>query len=99
MKTLSVNRFGMAAGATAGLLYVGCTLLMLIAGHDGTTYVFNTLLHGLDVSGIVRMDMSVLQTCIGFLATVILGWLTGACVAWIYNMGQTRDAVKADRTR
>ncbi len=96
MKTLSVYRFGMATGATFGLLYVGCTLLMLIAGHDGTTYVFNSLLHGLDVSSIVRMDMSVWQSLTGLLATIILGWLAGACLAWIYNMGQQRDPAKAE---
>jgi len=89
MKTLSVNRFGMAVGGTAGLLYVGCALVMLIAGHEGTTYLFNSLLHGLDVSSIVRMEMSMWQTCIGFLVTLLLGWLTGACVAWIYNMGMS----------
>ncbi|MBL0127939.1 MAG: hypothetical protein IPP83_10885 [Flavobacteriales bacterium] len=96
MKTLDVNRFGMAAGVTAGLLYLGCTLVMLIAGHAGTTYLFNSLLHGLDVSGIVRMEMSMWQTCTGFLATLVLGWLTGACVAWIYNMGQRRGSAKAN---
>ncbi len=97
MKTLDVNRFGMAAGFTAGLLYVGCALIMLIAGHEGTIYFFNSLLHGLDVSGIVRMEMSIWQTCTGLLATVILGWLTGACMAWIYNMGQPRDAAKVNK--
>ena len=92
MKTLDANRLGMAVGLTAGLLYVGCALIMLIAGHEGTTYFFNSLLHGLDVSGIVRMEMSMWQTCTGFLATLVLGWLTGACVAWIYNMGQRRGS-------
>lgn len=96
MKTINVSRFGMATGVTAGLLYVGCALLMLIAGHDGTTYVFNSLLHGLDVSSIVRMNMSVWQSCTGFLATIVLGWLVGACVAWIYNMGQQRDPAKVE---
>ncbi len=87
----------MAGGVTAGLLYVGCALIMLVADHDGTTYFFNSLLHGLDISGIVHMEMFMWQNCIGFLATLLLGWLTGACVAWIHNMGMTNKQCSIGR--
>jgi 2TM family of unknown function (DUF5676) len=86
MNHINVKKFGFAIGATGGLLYLGCMLVMFIAGHDGTVRFFNSLLHGLDVSSIVRMDMAISEALIGIIETFILGWLIGACIAAIYNI-------------
>lgn len=86
MNHISIRKFGLAFGITGALLYIGCALTMLILGHDSTVNFFNTLLHGLDVSSIIRMDVSLVEVLIGLIQTFILGWLIGACIAGVYNV-------------
>lgn len=86
MNHISIRKFGLAFGITGALLYFGCALTMLISGHDSTVKFFNTLLHGLDVSSIIRMNVSSGEVLIGLIQTFILGWLIGACIAGIYNV-------------
>jgi len=85
MNHISIRKFGLAFGITGALLYFGCALVMLILGHDSTVKFFNTLLHGLDVSSIIRMDISPVEELLGLVQTFILSWLIGACIAAIYN--------------
>ncbi|SMO83655.1 hypothetical protein [Fodinibius sediminis] len=35
MKTLSIKKLGMAAGATAAIFYLGCIILMITVGKEG----------------------------------------------------------------
>jgi len=58
---------------------------MATVGHEGSIKFFNSLLHGLDVSSIVRMDIPLWEAAIGITETFVLGWLIGACVAGFYN--------------
>ncbi|MCB9182790.1 MAG: hypothetical protein H6591_02655 [Flavobacteriales bacterium] len=90
METMNVERAGLAFGFTGALLYVGCALLMMMAGSAGTVKLFNSLLHGLDVSGIARMEVPLGESLLGLVGTFLMGWLTGACIALIYNMGTTK---------
>jgi hypothetical protein len=83
--TINVKKFGIATGLTGALLYLGCALVMATVGHDGTVKFFNSLLHGLDVSTIVRMHVPLWEAGIGIVETFILGWLIGACIAGFYN--------------
>ncbi|NGP90131.1 DUF5676 family membrane protein [Fodinibius halophilus] len=85
MKMLNVKKLGLAFAVTATLLYVGCIILMAIAGKGGTVYFFNSLLHGLNVESIIRMDVPLIETLLGIVLTFVLGWLSGALVAAIYN--------------
>lgn len=85
MKSINVKKFGLACGLTGVLLYLGCIALMLTVGHEGTITFFNSLLHGLDVTSIVRMDVPWWEAVIGIIETFILAWLIGACVAGFYN--------------
>jgi hypothetical protein len=86
MNYISIKKLGLAFGLTAALLYFGCALVMFTVGHDGTVSFFNSLLHGIDVSSIIRMNISPFEELIGIVQTFILGWLVGACVAAIYNV-------------
>ena len=86
MNHINIRKFGLAFGITGALLYFGCALTMLILGHDSTVNFFNTLLHGLDVSSIIRMDISPVEELLGLVQTFILSWLIGACIAGIYNI-------------
>jgi len=85
MQKLNVKKLGLAIGLTGALLYLGCMILMTTVGHDGTVEFFNNLLHGLDVSSVIRMEVPLWEAGIGIVQTFILGWLVGACIAAIYN--------------
>ncbi len=87
MKKLNIKKLGLAFGSTTAILYLGCVLLMIIVGQEGTVAFFNTLLHGFDTSAIIRMDIPWWEAVMGIVQIFILGWLTGALVAAIYNVG------------
>ena len=82
---LNVKKLGLATGLTGALLYLGCMLVMLTVGQEGSVKFFNSLLHGLDVSTIMRMNVPLWEAGIGIIETFILGWLIGACIASLYN--------------
>lgn len=83
--TINAKKFGFAVGITLALLYLGCAIVMVTVGHAGTVKFFNSLLHGLDVSTILRMNVSIGEAAIGLVETFVLGWLFGACIAAFYN--------------
>lgn len=91
MNTLSIKKLGFAFGSTAALLYLGCIILMVTVGQEGTVAFFNTLLHGLDTSGIIRMEIPWWQGVFGLIQIFILGWLSGALIAAIYNFGLPKE--------
>jgi hypothetical protein len=86
MNRINIKKFGLAFGLTGVLLYLGCMILMFTVGHDGTVVFFNSLLHGMDLSSVIRMDIPLWEACIGMIETFVLGWLIGACIAAFYNL-------------
>jgi len=92
MNTINIKKFGLACGLTGVLLYLGCIVLMVTVGHTGTITFFNSLLHGLDVSSIVRMDVPLWEATLGIIETFILAWLIGACLAAFYNMTMKNES-------
>ena len=86
MHTINVKKFGFATGSTAALLYVGCILVMATVGHNGTVKFFNSILHGIDTTSIVRMNVPFWEAGMGIVQVFIIGWLVGACIAAIYNI-------------
>lgn len=85
MYQINVKKFGFAFGLTGALIYLGCMIVMATAGQEGTIKFFNSLLHGLDTTNIIRMDVPLLEVFFGIVQTFILGWLIGACIAAFYN--------------
>ena len=90
MEVINIRKLGLATGLTGVLLYLGCILLMLALGRDGTIQFFNSLLHGLDVAPIIRMDMPFWESLLGIVEIFVLGWLTGVCIAGIYNFSMRK---------
>lgn len=86
MNLIDVKRFGLAVGTTLALLYLGCMFVMATAGKAATILFFNSLLHGIDVTSIIRIDMPLWEALMGLGETFVVGWLTGAAVAAIYNV-------------
>jgi len=89
--SLSPRRFGLAFASAAGLFYLGCVLIMALAGPQNLAFFFNGLFHGLDLRPILMDSVDVLTTLTGFVNTVILSWLFGAFVAVVYNVSMRFD--------
>ena len=87
MEAINIRRFGMAFGFTSALLYLGCAFVMWTVGKEASILFFNSLMHGIDVTSIIRTDMPWWEMAMGLVEIFILGWLTGAAIASIYNFG------------
>lgn len=87
MQALNVQRFSLAFGVASALLYMGCVVFMALLGKQNTVVFFNSLLHGLDVRLIIRMDVPFQDTVIGIIESFILGWVFGAIIGVVYNLG------------
>ena len=85
MYRLNIKKLGFAFGLTGTLIYLGCMIVMLTAGQEGSITFFNSLLHGLDTTSIIRMDVPPLEVLMGIIQTLILWWLIGACIGAFYN--------------
>ena len=85
MKQINVKKMGIACGLTGTLLYLGCIILMFSLGQKGTINFFNNLLHGLDTTAIIKMNVSMLDAFLGLVQTFVLFWLIGACISAFYN--------------
>ena len=86
MTPISVARLGFAVGATCSILYMGCAIAMLTLGREGTIVFFNSILHGIDVTTVIRMEMPLSEMAMGVVEVFILGWMTGATIASFYNL-------------
>ncbi|MDC6353538.1 MULTISPECIES: DUF5676 family membrane protein [unclassified Robiginitalea] len=86
MNRINIKKLGFAMGLTGALVYLGCIVVMLTAGREGTIDFFNSLLHGLDTTSIIRMDIPLWEAAIGIVQTFIIGWLIGALIAAFYNV-------------
>ncbi len=74
------------ASAIAGLaFYLSCVVFMAIAGNTGTLWLFNALLHGLDIGTIIRNHVPLSQAIAGSFITAILFGGTGWLTAFVYN--------------
>ncbi len=91
MNKIKIKRLGFAFGITSALLYLGCVIVMITVGRDGTIQFFNSILHGLDVGSIIRMNIAWWEALIGIAETFILGWLIGACIAAFYNISTLKE--------
>lgn len=85
MNRLNIKKFGFSIGFTGVLCYLGCVIIMQALGLEGTTKFFNSLLHGLDVRNIIRMDVPVLEVLLGIVQTFVIGWLIGVSIVFFYN--------------
>ena len=83
MNRFNVKKLGFAFGLTGALIYIGCMIVMATTGQEGTISFFNSLLHGLDTTNIIRMDVPLLEAFFGIVQTFIIGWLIGACIGGV----------------
>jgi hypothetical protein len=86
MFQINPKKLGLALGLTVTLLYLGCMIVMFTAGKEGSITFFNSLLHGLDTTTIIRIDVPLTEALLGIVQTFILGWLMGTCIGVFYNI-------------
>ncbi len=96
MGVIRIKKFGLAFGVSSALLYLGCAFFMAVAGQERTILFFNSLIHGLDTTSIIRMDIPIWEMLIGIIEIFILGWLFGATIASIYNFSVAKDYQKPE---
>jgi len=85
MGVINVKKFGLAVGLTLVFLRLGCAIVILTTNREQAILFFNTILHGIDVTMILRTQMSAMEMFYGFVQIFVLGWLAGASIASIYN--------------
>ena len=85
MHRLNVKKLGFAFGLTGTIIYLGCMIVMATAGREGSIIFFNSLLHGLDTTNVIIMDVPLLEVLMGIVQTFILWWLIGASIGAFYN--------------
>ena len=88
--SLNPFRFGLALATAAGVFYLGCVLVMAVAGPTSLATFFNGLFHGIDLSPILVDEVGFWITLGGLINTVVLSWIFGALIAVVYNLAAPR---------
>jgi hypothetical protein len=73
MEKLNQKKVTIATGLTSVAIYLGCFLLMLIAGKEGLVKISNLLFHSMDFTNIIRTEMPLLETLFGAIISSIFG--------------------------
>lgn len=86
MHRINVKTLGLAVAITIALVYAACVLVMSIADPQASVSFFNSLMHGLDGSSIIRKTpMPLSEALMGIAEWFAIGWLIGASIAAVYN--------------
>ena len=88
---LNTKAFGFALGTASAVAYAACVFVMLTTPKDVVIRFFNSLMHGVDVTPIMRWEMPWWEMFVGVTEIFILGWLWGALVAVLYNLATKKE--------
>jgi hypothetical protein len=92
MNRIHIYRMGLAAGTTLALLYTGCIIVLSFVTRENAIAFFNNIIHGLDLTSIFRTtQISLGEAIAGIIEWFIIGWLSGASIAAIYNYSLSKD--------
>jgi len=81
---ISKNKFAMAAASTMGVWYIICALIVSIA-PDFALAVFGWMIHLVNLETAVSGGVAFPGVIFGFVAVVVLAYLTAYVFAWFYN--------------
>lgn len=85
MKKMHAKKFGLAVGITFSVFYITCVILMAIIGRENTILFSNSLMHGIDVTSIIRMKVPFGEVILGIFGMFAIGWLMGTVIVSMYN--------------
>jgi len=91
MQTLSPLRFGIAFGIAGAFFYIGCMIFMAIVPGETATSLSNSILHGVDVTSVMRESVPMMQSLVGILCTFVGGFIFGSVAASIYNFDLSKN--------
>lgn len=94
MQRLNTKRLALAFGTAFTLFYLGCVIIMSVLGRDSTIIFLNSLMHGIDTSSVISMEVPVWMTILGLVEMFVLGCLWGAIIGGIYNLGLSKKTVE-----
>ena len=85
MNTLNPKVTALTLGSVSGIIYIACVLLFAVAPRAGIALA-NTMVHGLDLTSIMKASMAPFGTIlVGLVEIAILGYLVGWLFAVMYN--------------
>lgn len=96
MQKLSPVGFGMALGVSGAVFYVGCMIFMATIPHTSVVWISNSMLHGADVTTVMRDGVPLVQSLAGILFTFVGGTIFGALSACIYNFGLKKQTANVE---
>ncbi len=82
--SINVKNASYAGGITGGLLSAICAFLVYVV-PTGTLNLFNSMMHGVDLTIIAKNDMTFGSFIVGLIAAVILGALVAGVYSAVYN--------------
>ncbi len=85
MNKLNPKVTALTLGSVSSIVYIACVSLFAIAPRAGMSLA-NTMMHGIDLTSIMRVTMAPLGTILtGLVEIAILGYLVGWLFAVMYN--------------
>ncbi len=85
MTRIDTKAIGFAVASSLALVYLACVLIVHTVPRPAAIAFFNSIIHGIDVTSIMRWEMPWWEMVIGVLQVFIIGWLFGSAVAILYN--------------
>ena len=73
-----------SVAATAAVFYAACIMLLWIAPNAAIVF-FNALMHGVDVTGLIKADLGIAQALTSIITGTLTAWVTGWLFATVYN--------------
>jgi protein-S-isoprenylcysteine O-methyltransferase Ste14 len=89
MQRLNTKASGFAVGGGLALLYLASVFVIHTLPRHVAIYFLNSIVHGIDVTPILRWEMPWWEMVVGVLHVFILGWLFGSALAilWPFVIG------------
>ncbi|MBN1359392.1 MAG: hypothetical protein JW993_02320 [Sedimentisphaerales bacterium] len=91
MDRLSTTRLRFAFARVCAALYAASTLIVMAGPRETVIVFFNSVLHGIDITPIMRWEMPWWEMIVGVLEVFIIGWLYGMAIAIFYNLGRAKE--------
>lgn len=84
-KGLNIKTTAFAVATTSALIYAICVVLLRLFGLTAISF-FAKMFHGIDITKMAVINVSLGDALVGFLEIVIAAFLVGAVFAKIYNI-------------
>ncbi len=76
---------GLSSGITVGILSILCFIVIVVLPLNAIISMGNSLTHGMDISNIVRKEISAVGLIISSVSWFIIAGLAGYIFALVYN--------------